>query len=77
MHETDLPSTQEWSELGFHDLDEIAEGKQSRVFAARSGDGRVVIKLTDAALADATLSLRRMSLMADLADTGLLLRSQY
>ena len=65
-----MPSIREWVKLGFGNVQEIEEGEQSRVFTAEIETGPVVVKLTDAALADITLSQRRMSLMSDLADAG-------
>ncbi len=66
----DVPSADQWLELGFADLREIEEGRQSRAFSAQCGVSRVVIKLTDAHIADVAHTRMRMTLMSDLAKAG-------
>ncbi len=65
-----IPSTHQWLELGFTNLHEIDEGRQSRAFSAQRGLSRVVIKLTDAHIADFANTWLRMTLMSDLANAG-------
>lgn len=62
-----LPTTSEWRRFGIVDLVELQAGKQSRVFAARHGDGHVAIKLTDRRLADPAVLEVRMAAVESLS----------
>lgn len=57
----------QWSGLGFHDVDGLGGGWQSRVFSARSGNQRLAVKLTQAELVDRDVLERRMAMVAELA----------
>ncbi len=63
----DGPTPEEWAQLGFTDAVELREGKQSRVFAARSEAGPVAVKLTDASLTSLGSMETRTAFVAELA----------
>jgi Ser/Thr protein kinase RdoA (MazF antagonist) len=61
------PTPQEWTQLGFADVVELAGGRQSRVFSARCEHGLVAVKLTDASLVGFDLLEKRRAFVTELA----------
>jgi Ser/Thr protein kinase RdoA (MazF antagonist) len=62
-----VPTEDEWVALGFHGVNELGGGWQSRVFAAEGDAGSLAVKITQAQLVDRRLLEQKVALVDDLA----------